>query len=91
MQHMPPYYAWTKYANPLAWTLDGLITSEYGSDAAVLRTLSFGDLPIAEFIHRQYGYRHDWLPWIPLIIASFCVCFVVAAGLSLKLLAFNRS
>ncbi|KAL0924983.1 hypothetical protein M5K25_003282 [Dendrobium thyrsiflorum] len=56
-KRMPTWCKWYYWACPLAWTLYGLISSQYGDDNNLLDMKE----TVAEFVKSYFGYRHDYL------------------------------
>jgi hypothetical protein len=87
---MPPWFQWFTFVNPVAWTLNGLISSQYGNVTIKIQTLTHGNIEVREFILAQYGYKNDEREYILLILVAFCVCFASVAIVALSLLKYHR-
>ncbi|KAL9250454.1 ABC transporter G family member 32-like protein [Drosera capensis] len=85
---IPIWWRWYYWANPVAWTLYGLLTSQY-SDMDDPVTLADGiqTLPIKQFLEDQFGYRHDFLVVAAVMVAGFCLVFAVTFAYAIK--SFN--
>ncbi|GAB2261691.1 hypothetical protein Droror1_Dr00002688 [Drosera rotundifolia] len=85
---IPIWWRWYYWANPVAWTLYGLLTSQY-SDMDDPVTLADGiqTLPIKQFLEDQFGYRHDFLVVAAIMVAGFCLVFAVTFAYAIK--SFN--
>ena len=87
---MPPWFSWYTYINPVAWTLNGLISSQYGSLTTKVQTLAHGTIEVGQYIRVQYDYKYEQREYILLILASFCVCFAGVAIAALSLLKVHK-
>ncbi|EPS67051.1 hypothetical protein M569_07724, partial [Genlisea aurea] len=83
---IPVWWRWFYYVCPFAWTLNGLITSQFGDVEARLDT---GET-VAEFIHSFFGFRYDLLGYVALIIVGIPILFCVVFALSIKAFNFQK-
>ncbi|XP_016479945.1 ABC transporter G family member 32 isoform X2 [Nicotiana tabacum] len=88
---IPIWWRWYYWANPVAWSLYGLLTSQYGEVNEHLR-LADGvhTLPIKRFIKEQFGYRHDFLGIAGVAVVGFCILFAVTFAFAIKCFNFQR-
>ena len=87
---MPPWFRWLTLVNPMAWSLNGLISSQYGRFADPIQTLSYGTISVTNYIEVQYGYHYSFLRYVPLILIGFCAGFAFVAVVALKIFRFQR-
>jgi len=87
---MPPWFQWFTTVNPVAWTLNGLISSQYGGVATKIQTLEYGEVEVRDFIRAQYDYKYEQREYVLLILAGFCVGFAGVAIAALSLLKYHR-
>ncbi|KAH9619997.1 hypothetical protein KSS87_023637, partial [Heliosperma pusillum] len=82
---IPVWWRWYYWANPIAWSLNGLLTSQYG-DLDDLVKLADGthSVPVRVLLKEQFGYRHDFLVVAAIAVASFCLIFTVTFGFAIK-------
>ncbi|KAL0737801.1 hypothetical protein Bca4012_014011 [Brassica carinata] len=83
---MPVWLRWFPYASPAWWGLYGLTISQYGD---VETRLDTGETVI-EFMRNYYGYEHDFLWKVSLVIIAFCLLFASIYALSVKTLNFQK-
>lgn len=90
-KRIPIWWSWYYWANPIAWTLYGLLISQYGDDNKLMK-LSEGDrlLPVKQVLQEVFGYRHDFLGVAGLMVVGFCVLFGVIFAFAIKAFNFQR-
>lgn len=86
MQRMPFWWRWYYWACPVAYTLYGMLTSQYGDVNEPLDT----NETVAEFITSYFGYRRDFLGVVAFMTAGFAFLFAGLFGASIKLLNFQK-
>ncbi|KAL3500441.1 hypothetical protein ACH5RR_039534 [Cinchona calisaya] len=60
---IPIWWRWYYWANSIAWTLYGLLTSQYRDlETPVELASGVQSVPIKQLLKDQFGYRHDFLP-----------------------------
>ncbi|KAK3133118.1 hypothetical protein QOZ80_6AG0532570 [Eleusine coracana subsp. coracana] len=84
---IPIWWRWFYWICPIAWTLNGLITSQFGD---VTQTFDDNGVRISDFIESFFGYHHDFLWVVAVVVVSFPLLFALLFGLSLKLFNFQR-
>ncbi|KAF9612831.1 hypothetical protein IFM89_004241 [Coptis chinensis] len=90
-KRIPVWWRWYYWINPVAWSLYGLLTSQYG-DVDELVKLSDGvrTLPIRQLLRDEYGFRHEYLAVSGIVVVSFCVIFAVIFAYAIKSFNFQR-
>ncbi|KAM7275604.1 hypothetical protein ACFE04_017470 [Oxalis oulophora] len=88
---IPIWWRWYYWANPIAWSLYGLLTSQYG-DSYKLVTLSDGvhKVPIRQLLKDVFGFRHDFLVVSGIMVVSFAALFAVIFAYAIKSFNFQR-
>ncbi|KAJ1700093.1 hypothetical protein LUZ63_008605 [Rhynchospora breviuscula] len=88
-QHIPGWWIWLYRICPLGWSLNGFITSQYGDvDEAII---VFGEKKsISLFLKEYYGFHHDNLPWIGVVLVMMPILFAFLFALVLSKLNFQR-
>ncbi|RDX69081.1 ABC transporter G family member 32, partial [Mucuna pruriens] len=61
-KRIPIWWRWYYWANPVAWSLYGLLASQYGGDTHLV-------------LKEVFGYRHDFLCVTAAMVAGFCIFF----------------
>ncbi|XP_072978501.1 ABC transporter G family member 39 [Typha angustifolia] len=83
---IPIWWRWYSWACPVAWTLYGLVTSQYGD----YTNLMDNGETVEEFIRRFFGFRHDFLGVVAVAVVGFTVLFALVFAISIKVLNFQR-
>lgn len=75
----------------MAWSLYGLLTSQYGDDNKLLK-LSDGThlVPVRQLLNSVFGYRHDFLGISAIMVVGFSVFFAVIFAFAIKSFNFQR-
>ncbi|KAL2554989.1 ABC transporter G family member 40 [Forsythia ovata] len=83
---IPVWWRWYYWACPVAWTLYGLLVSQFGDIEDMLDTQQ----TVKEFLRSFYGFRHDFLGVIAVVIVGFTILFVFTFAFSIKVFNFQR-
>ncbi|CAI9267836.1 unnamed protein product [Lactuca saligna] len=88
---IPIWWRWYYWANPVAWSLYGLLTSQYG-DVDDLLKLADGShsVPLKQFLEDQFGYRHEFLGVAATAVVGFCLLFALVFAFTMKSFNFQR-
>ncbi|XP_027333867.1 pleiotropic drug resistance protein 3-like isoform X1 [Abrus precatorius] len=71
---IPKWWVWCYWICPTAWSLNGLLTSQYGDMEKEI--LIFGDKkPVASFLRDYYGFRHDRLSLVAVVLIVFPIVY----------------
>lgn len=88
---IPVWWRWYYWANPVAWSLYGLLTSQYGDVNELVKLADGGQsVPIKQLLKDQFGYRHDFLGVAGIAVVGFCVLFAVIFAFAIKSFNFQR-
>ncbi|KAA8521738.1 hypothetical protein F0562_012411 [Nyssa sinensis] len=93
VSHMriPIWWRWYYWANPIAWSLYGLLTSQYGDmDEPIKLSDQVQPTPIKQFLKDQFGYRHELLGVAAIMVVSFCLLFAVTFAFAIKSFNFQK-
>lgn len=80
------WWIWYYWICPVAWTLYGLVASQFGDVKDVLET---GET-VAEFVRFYFGFRHDFLDISVSVVVGFGVLFAFAFAISISIFNFQR-
>ncbi|KAK7284174.1 hypothetical protein RJT34_18915 [Clitoria ternatea] len=86
---IPVWWRWYYWANPVAWTLYGLVTSQYGD---IQHNIDFNgkSTTVEDFLRSYFGFRHDFLGVVAAVLAGFAVTFALVFGIAIKKFNFQR-
>jgi hypothetical protein len=72
LQRIPIWWRWYSWACAVAWTLYGLVASQYGDIADV--RLEDGEA-VDAFINRFFGFSHDYEGFMAIGVVGFTILF----------------
>lgn len=90
-KRIPIWWRWYYWANPVAWTLYGLVASQYADDDRLVK-LSDGlqSLPVNLLVKKVFGYRHDFIGVAGFMVVSFSLLFAVVFAYAIKSFNFQK-
>ncbi|XP_078168191.1 ABC transporter G family member 36-like isoform X7 [Carex rostrata] len=86
---IPGWWIWYYYITPVGWTLYGLVVSQYGDitdkmdDGADHQT-------VKDYVDSYFGFKHDFLPVVAVIVLAFAVLFAFLFGFSIQKFNFQK-
>ncbi|XP_010533198.1 PREDICTED: ABC transporter G family member 32 [Tarenaya hassleriana] len=90
-KRIPIWWRWYYWANPVAWTLYGLLVSQYGDDERQVKLLDgIHRVSTKQLLHDLMGYRHDFLGISAIMVVGFCVFFAFIFAFAIKAFNFQR-
>uniref|UniRef100_A0A5B6YKZ5 Putative ABC transporter G family member 32 n=1 Tax=Davidia involucrata TaxID=16924 RepID=A0A5B6YKZ5_DAVIN len=90
-KRIPIWWRWYYWANPVAWSLYGLVASQYGdSDELVKLSDGVSLVPVRLLVKNVFGFRHDFLGIAGFMVVSFCIMFAVIFAFAIKSLNFQK-
>ncbi|RLM78088.1 ABC transporter G family member 39 [Panicum miliaceum] len=85
---IPIWWRWYSWACPVAWTLYGLVASQFGDITNV--TLEDDGETVKDFVSRFFGFHHDQLGYVATAVVGFTVLFAFVFALSIEVFNFQR-
>ncbi|MBA0777430.1 hypothetical protein Gotri_005448 [Gossypium trilobum] len=90
-KRIPIWWRWYYWANPIAWSLYGLVISQYGDDDKLVALSNGADsMPTRVLLKEVFGYRHDFLCVTAVMVGFFVIFFAVIFGFAIKAFNFQR-
>ncbi|GAV89222.1 LOW QUALITY PROTEIN: ABC_tran domain-containing protein/ABC2_membrane domain-containing protein/PDR_assoc domain-containing protein [Cephalotus follicularis] len=86
LSSIPVWWSWLYWICPVSWTLNGMVTSQYGN---LKDKLDSGET-VEEFIHSYFGYKLDLLGVVAAVNVGFPILFAFVFAVSIKILNFQR-
>ncbi|XP_023526225.1 pleiotropic drug resistance protein 1-like isoform X1 [Cucurbita pepo subsp. pepo] len=83
---IPVWWIWYYWVCPVAWTLYGLVASQFGDVKDVLET---GET-VEEFVRLYFGFRHDFVDISVSVVVGFGVLFASVFAISISIFNFQR-
>ncbi|KAL0447513.1 UNVERIFIED_CONTAM: Pleiotropic drug resistance protein 1 [Sesamum latifolium] len=84
---IPVWWRWYYWATPVAYTLYGMIVSQFGE---IKDQMEGGDETVEEFLRNYFGFRHDMLGMVAAILLGFVVLFTFIFAYSIRTFNFQR-
>ncbi|KAJ9688543.1 hypothetical protein PVL29_014280 [Vitis rotundifolia] len=85
-KRIPVWWRWYAWVCPVAWSLYGFAASQYGD---VQTKMESGET-VAEYMRNYFGYRHDFLGVVCMVLIGFNVLFASVFAFSMKALNFQK-
>ncbi|KAI3419000.1 uncharacterized protein J3R85_013510 [Psidium guajava] len=84
---IPGWWKWYYWANPVSWTLYGMVVSQYGD---LTNKLEDNDQPVKDFLRDYFGFRHDFLGAVAGAVVGFTFLFIFVFTFAIRSLNFQR-
>ena len=81
------WWRWYYWACPVAWTLYGLVASQFGDIKDILQD---SDKSVEQYLDDYFGFKHDFLGVVAAVIVGFTVLFLFIFAFSIKAFNFQR-
>nr|GMD12050.1 pleiotropic drug resistance protein 3-like [Ipomoea batatas] len=86
---IPKWWIWFYYLMPTSWSLNGMLSSQYGDIEKDIKI--FGEKKTAAaFLRDYFGYHHDELPLVAVVLILFPLVFACLFTLCIQKLNFQR-
>ncbi|XP_058724835.1 pleiotropic drug resistance protein 1-like [Vicia villosa] len=86
LSRIPIWWKWYYWMCPVAWTLYGLVASQYGDN---MDRLENGER-VEEFVRNYFGFDHEYLGMVAIVVASFSVLFAIIFTFGIKAFNFQK-
>ncbi|GMH11886.1 hypothetical protein Nepgr_013727 [Nepenthes gracilis] len=83
---MPIWWRWYYWADPISWSLYGLLTSQFGD---ITKKMVSGET-VEDFLRTYFGYKHDFLGVVAGVIIGLALMFALIFAYSIKNFNFQR-
>ncbi|KAL3651415.1 drug-responsive transcription factor pdr3 [Castilleja foliolosa] len=71
---IPRWWVWFYYVTPTSWSLNGLLSSQFGDVGKEIEV--FGQQrAISAFVRDYFGYKHNMLPLVAVMLALYPIFF----------------
>uniref|UniRef100_A0A7N2R0V3 ABC transporter domain-containing protein n=1 Tax=Quercus lobata TaxID=97700 RepID=A0A7N2R0V3_QUELO len=86
---IPKWWIWLYYLTPTSWSLNGLLTSQYGDINKDI--MVFGETKtVVAFLRDYFGFHHDRLPLVAIVLIAFPLVFASLFAYFIARLNFQR-
>lgn len=92
LQKIPVWWIWYYWICPLAWTLNGLITSQFGDLHTTPLTISDSTANItnvAAYVKTTFGYDESFMKYVAIMLFGWAAFFAFIFVLGIKKLNFQ--
>ena len=77
------------YLTPTSWSLNGMLTSQYGDINKMI--VVFGETKtVAAFLEDYFGYHHDQLAIVAVVLIAFPLVYASLFSYFIRQLKFQR-
>ncbi|KAL7166187.1 hypothetical protein ACSBR2_036964 [Camellia fascicularis] len=83
---IPVWWRWYYYICPVAWTLYGLVASQFGD---IQGTLDTGET-VEEFVRNYFDFKHEFVGYVAIIIVGIAVLFGFIFANSIRVFNFQK-
>jgi hypothetical protein len=85
VQKVPIWWRWYCWICPVAWTLYGLVVSQFGD----MMTPMDDGRTVKVFVEDYFDFKHSWL-WVAAVVVGFAVLFAALFGFAIMKLNFQK-
>ncbi|KAF3450693.1 hypothetical protein FNV43_RR06782 [Rhamnella rubrinervis] len=87
---IPKWWSWYYYICPVAWTVYGLIVTQYGDIEDTIKVAGMTPDPTIEwYVENHYGYDMNFMWPTAAILVGFAVFFALMVAVGIKVLSFQ--
>ncbi|KAM3261195.1 hypothetical protein ACQJBY_052075 [Aegilops geniculata] len=87
---LPIWWRWYYWANPVSWTIYGVIGSQFGDNTSPLSVPGGSPTVVKQFLEDNLGIKHDFLGYVVLAHFAYVIGFFLVFGYSIKVLNFQK-
>ncbi|XP_020588143.1 ABC transporter G family member 39-like [Phalaenopsis equestris] len=84
---IPIWWRWYFWACPVAWTIYGLLASQFGD---VEEIMTDNHMSVKDYLKDHFGYKHDFLGAVVAAEIGFPLLFAFVFAFAIKTLNFQR-
>ncbi|KAK7293629.1 hypothetical protein RJT34_16500 [Clitoria ternatea] len=86
LSRIPIWWKWYYWICPVAWTLYGLVASQYGDEMDKLEN----GQRIDEFVRNYFGFEYDHLGMVAVVVVIFSMLFAIIFAFGIKAFNFQK-
>ncbi|XP_047094974.1 ABC transporter G family member 48-like [Lolium rigidum] len=87
---IPIWWRWYYWANPVSWTIYGVVASQFGENNNSLSIPGGSPTVVKQFLEDILGIKHDFLGYVVLAHFAYAIGFYFIFGYSIKVLNFQK-
>ncbi|KAL2332417.1 hypothetical protein Fmac_019998 [Flemingia macrophylla] len=85
---IPIWWRWYYWGCPLAWTLYGLVASQFGDIMDPMPSLDY--VPVKYFVESYFGIKHDFVGVCAVAVSGFAILFGFTFAVAIKNFNFQK-
>uniref|UniRef100_J3NDR3 ABC transporter domain-containing protein n=1 Tax=Oryza brachyantha TaxID=4533 RepID=J3NDR3_ORYBR len=86
---IPKWWVWLYYLTPTSWTLNALLTSQYGNIEKEIK--AFGETKsVSIFLNDYFGFHQDKLSLVAVVLIAFPFVLITLFSLSIEKFNFQK-
>ncbi|CAK8535728.1 unnamed protein product [Lathyrus sativus] len=85
---IPVWWRWYYWACPVAWTIYGLVASQFGDITTPMT--SEGEKEVKLFLEDYFGIKHDFIGECAIVVAGIAVLFAFIFAVAIKSFNFQK-
>ena len=89
-QRIPRWWIWYYWICPLAWTVYGLIVTQYGDLQNSITVPGEDKQTISHYVTNHFGYHRDFMPVVAPVLVLFAAFFAFMYAVCIKKLNFQQ-
>lgn len=87
---IPIWWRWYYWANPVSWTIYGVVASQFGENEGELSVPGGTPVVVKQFLKDNLGIQHDLLGYVVLVHFAYVIVFFFVFGYSIKFFNFQK-
>ncbi|TVU07859.1 hypothetical protein EJB05_41231 [Eragrostis curvula] len=87
---IPRWWIWYYWICPLAWTVYGLIVTQYGDLEEIITVPGQSNQTISYYVTHHFGYHRSFMPVVAPVLVLFAVFFAFMYAVCIKKLNFQQ-
>ncbi|XP_038680217.1 pleiotropic drug resistance protein 2-like isoform X1 [Tripterygium wilfordii] len=87
---MPIWWKWYYYGSPVAWTINGLVTSQLGNKESPVDVPGEDSMSVKQYLKTYFGFEYDFLGAVAAAHIGFVLVFMFVFAYGIKFLNFQR-
>ncbi|KAL8505052.1 hypothetical protein ACS0TY_016310 [Phlomoides rotata] len=89
-QMIPIWWRWYYWCNPVAWTIYGVVVTQYGDLNSQVVVPGLGVMTAKEYLLQNLGFDHHFLHIVAIMPLVFIILFFFIFALAVKMLNFQK-
>ena len=87
---IPGWWIWYYWICPVAWTVYGIITAQYGDVNDKINLMNGNTTTVRLYVEERLGYDHDFLGVVATVLVAFSLFFALMYAFCIKYLNFQH-